>query len=158
MGMDVFGQQATSEVGKYFRRSAWGWHPLWDLVVDLCPWVAGCVASGHTNDGYGLDAEQSAQLAAELSEMLADQTVNAYIEKRNHTLASLPDIECQWCGGTGVRTDEDGQRAGLPEKQWGNGWFGKGVPQDDRRLYQVAVEEVEELVALLVGSGGCEVC
>ena len=32
MGMDVFGKNPTSEVGKYFRRNVWHWRRLADLV------------------------------------------------------------------------------------------------------------------------------
>lgn len=154
MGMDVYGNAPTAEVGEYFRRSVWGWHPLWDLVEDVCPWVLKAVPGGHYNDGEGLDAQQALRLADELAEMLADKTITRYIEKRNHTLAELPDVPCQWCEGTGVRTDEVGQQMKMPERNWCNGCDGKGFQQDSRRMYQVSVEDVEEFAEFVRHSGG----
>ena len=37
MGMDVYGKSPTTEVGAYFRKTIWGWHPLWDMCTDLSP-------------------------------------------------------------------------------------------------------------------------
>jgi len=157
MGMDVYGKQPTNETGEYFRRSVWGWHPLWDLLTALVPGLGEKVSKGHYNDGDGLDAEGATALADTLQELLDSGAVTEYIEKRNHTLADLPDVECEWCHGTGTRTDEVGQKMGMVERGWCNGCDGKGTVQDDRRMYQVALQDVQEFADFVRASGGFEI-
>jgi hypothetical protein len=154
MGMDVFGKAPVSETGSYFRRSVWGWHPLWDLCVDLVPYLGEAVQFGHSNDGDGLDAEGAAKLAQELGEKLADGTVERYCQTRDAAIAALPDEECRWCKGTGTRTDEVGVKFGYDVKGWCNGCDGKGKVRPFSTSYTVNVQDVEEWVAFLADSGG----
>ena len=157
MGMDVYGKSPLGEKGEYFRRSLWSWHPLWDLVTDLVPWVKDAVANGHTNDGDGLDAEQAAQLAIDLKALLESGEVVITLLDVGHHLADLPDVVCEWCKGTGVRTDEVGQSMGMAARGWCNGCDGKGTRQDDRRMYQVSVQDVREFAEFVRESGGFEI-
>ena len=62
MGMDVYGKNATSEAGKYFRRNIFGWPPLWGYCEYLAPELTSKVKYGYTNDGDGLNAEDSKAL------------------------------------------------------------------------------------------------
>lgn len=154
MGMDVYGKNPSGPKGEYFRRNVWGWHPLWDLIEEMVPWVPIKVASGHTNDGYGLDADDAAALAATLKGLLDSGQVAEYIEKRDHHLADMPDIPCEYCGATGTRTDEVGVKMGMDKKHWCNACDGKGTQQDPRRAYQVSIQDVAEFAEFVRQSGG----
>lgn len=70
MGMDVHGIAPKSEAGKYFRRNIWGWPPLADLCIETAPDVCANCEFWHSNDGDGLDAFQSAELAMALQARL----------------------------------------------------------------------------------------
>jgi hypothetical protein len=34
--MDVSGRNPTAEAGVYFRANVWAWHPIHDLIAELC--------------------------------------------------------------------------------------------------------------------------
>jgi hypothetical protein len=68
MGMDVFGRKPTNKQGEYFRNSIWGWHPLASYVCVVAPEFADHCENWHTNDGDGLNAEDSAALADKLQQ------------------------------------------------------------------------------------------
>ena len=157
MGMDVYGKKPTDEVGAYFRRNVWGWRPLWNLVEDLVPWVEQKVQYGHTNDGDGLNAEDSLALAMELRELLGNGTVDAYLRRRQAMLDAMPDEQCQYCEGTGVRTDEVGVKMRMDQKGWCNGCQGKGTIRPFETWYGTDRESVEEFVTFLEASGGFEI-
>ena len=101
MGMDVFGKKPTAPEGEYFRRNLWRWRPLADLCRDLAPDESRPCRNWHTNDGYGLNAKQALELAQRLGELVADGTASNYIAMRDAQLASLPDVTCPRCDGTG---------------------------------------------------------
>jgi hypothetical protein len=37
MGMDVYGKDAVSEKGEYFRNNVWYWRPLWNYCIEVAP-------------------------------------------------------------------------------------------------------------------------
>lgn len=160
MGMDVYGTAPTAEVGEYFRRSVWGWHPLWELVENLVPEIAVHVEHGHSNDGDGLDGDLSRDLANRLRELLKDGTVKAYVQARDEWLASLPMEVCEYCNGTGVRTDEVGRELRMPEKGYCNACANEPEPGKRRPFaawYSLYVDDVEEFVPFLEACGGFEI-
>jgi len=76
MGMDVYGEEPTSEQGKYFRNNVWWWHPLAQYCEHVAPELAKRCASWHSNDGEGLNAEDSIELANILqAEVNANRTM-----------------------------------------------------------------------------------
>ena len=87
MGMDVFGNNPTSEEGEYFRRSVWSWRPLAELVTELCPEETAACEAWQSNDGDGLDEAGAKKLAARLCDLLASGTVKAYCENLPADLA-----------------------------------------------------------------------
>lgn len=99
MGMDVYGLKPTSEVGKYFRRNVWGWHPLWDYCLDMHPDIAEKVKHGHSNDGDGLGSVNSRKLAKRLKNDVASGVAKKYIEDREAYLAQMPKQTCWLCKG-----------------------------------------------------------
>ena len=59
MGMDVYGIDPINAFGKIFRRNIWSWHPLWNYIQNEYPEIASKVKYGHSNDGDGLNREDS---------------------------------------------------------------------------------------------------
>ena len=111
MGMDVFGKKPKNETGEYFRNNIWWWHPLWEYCCVVAPDLCAKVENGHTNDGDGLNAKDSAALAGLLRKEIESGRTAAYEVTRKVTIDALPDEECPWCKGTGTRTLEPGKGA-----------------------------------------------
>src|SRR5262245_18574844 len=63
MGFDVCGRNPSNEAGEYFRNNNWWWRPLAVYACDVAPGVAGRCKHWHTNDGDGLNNEDSITLA-----------------------------------------------------------------------------------------------
>lgn len=172
MGMDVYGKNPTNEVGAYFRRNVWGWHPLWEYCENLHPEIAGLVKYGHSNDGDGLDAEKSLALANLLRLDVADGTTQKYINERNAYLAELARPNCELCDGTGIRTDAVAVDAGFPEKilapelaiilgrdkGWCNGCNGEGKKDAWETNYDLELADITEFADFLENCGGFEIC
>jgi hypothetical protein len=172
MGMDVYGKNPTDEVGEYFRRNVWGWHPLWDMCLDLFPELAGKVEHGHSNDGDGLNAVDSEALGDALDEAVIDGRIAEWVTERNGLVAALPMEDCGICDGTGIRTDEIGRQAGqhdkaLPSEQaivlgrefgWCNGCDGNGEKAPFASWYGVEVGDATDWAGFLRSCGGFEIC
>jgi hypothetical protein len=172
MGMDVYGNEPTSEVGEYFRRNVWGWHPLWEYVENIHPEIAELVEHGHSNDGDGLNASDSVRLAKLLQEDLGSGTASEYIAERGKMLADLPKEECRQCHGTGIRTDEAGVAQGMSERElspeiailtgrtkgWCNGCHGEGFNEPFATNYYLEEEDIREFADFLLESGGFKIC
>ena len=164
MGMDVYGAS-----GNYFRRSIWGWRPLADYIVDEHTSYAQFCNYWHSNDGDGLDADQSIWLADAMQEALEDGSALEYIVQRNADLARLPEETCAQCKGTGIRTDEVGIKFGWPDKiaergpragQKGscNGCGGAGTTPAWDTNYSLDVDDIVEFIDFLRKSEGFEIC
>lgn len=172
MGMDVYGKNPKSDAGEYFRRNVWGWHPLWEYVENKHPEIANLVEHAHTNDGDGLNATKSKKLAQLLFADLASGAVDEYVSERNKALSELPFHTCDNCEGTGIRTDEVGKNAGMPEKElepdvqiivgrekgWCNSCQGIGKREDFATWYYLEVEDVKDFAEFLQDCGGFEIC
>jgi len=176
MGMDVYGKAPIGEDGGYFRRNVWGWRPLADFCLQFCPEeTAGC-EHWHSNDGDGLDAAGAAALAIKLNALVEDGTAQAYVAMRDAEIARLPNLDCEFCDGTGVRTDGVGQKMRQPErmicaedgferdhprfgeKGWCNGCNGRGWVRPMACNYGLDVEDIIEFAGFLEQCGGFEIC
>jgi hypothetical protein len=177
MGMDVYGNEPTAPEGEYFRRSVWGWHPLADLVLDLCPEESVGCKYWHSNDGAGLGAKDAKRLANALAARVSSGHVAAYIALRNQTIADMANEPCDLCHGTGIRTDAVGRDMKQPEKMipadatwrgrphpragqkgWCNGCDGRGVNRPFVDSYRVEKDDVVEFIAFLQECGGFKIC
>jgi len=149
MGMDVYGKSPRSEVGEYFRRAVWGWHPL----AEFCQQFE--ISNGcnywHSNDGDGLDDEDASRLAADIRQAIANGEATAYIGQRNRELAEMPDEDCRICGGTGARlpVPEVG-----PGDQPCNGCNSTGKVRPWGCNYHLDVDDLNEFAAFLEDCGG----
>lgn len=150
MGMDVYGKNATSEKGHYFRNNVWWWRPLWDYCCAVS-FVAQQVENGHSNDGDGLDADDSRTLSETLWAEIDSGRTLAYEKAYNDRLAAMPDEECEHCHGTGKRFDAYVQGDC-------NGCEGKGSKRPFATWYPFTVENVREFAEFLKDCGGFRIC
>jgi hypothetical protein len=179
MGMDVYGKKPTTEEGKYFRRNVWGWRPLADLILGLCPVEARPCKYWQSNDGDGLNAKGAVKLADALDHHLESGDVAAWVTIRDAELKHLPNERCNLCRGTGVRRDAVGMEMKQPErsipattdvegatmqhpragqKGWCNGCDGRGWNRPSATFYGADESDVREFVTFLRGCGGFEIC
>lgn len=84
MGMDVFGQDPTDAKGEYFRNNVWWWRPLAAYIEETHPEIAAHCTHWHSNDGDGLNAEQSKSLAEKLRQDIISGRVSNY-KNANHS-------------------------------------------------------------------------
>jgi hypothetical protein len=172
MGMDVYGKAPENEAGEYFRRNVWGWRPLWTCVEYCAEDIASKVESPHTNDGTGLNADDSKELAKVLLEKVKDGTVLKWVEDFEQEKKNAPLEDCRICDATGIRTDELGMQAGHHDKKldddvakevgrefgWCNGCGGRGKNEAFMCSYGLDVECISEFAEFLENSGGFEIC
>lgn len=170
MGMDVIGKNPTTPVGEYFRRNVWGWRPLWNYCLDTFE-VSNAV-EGHYNNGDGLDEAGALLLAKQIRESLATGDAERYITERNDALAQLERPTCEWCAGTGIRTDEVGVAHKMPERELSpemasltgrthgfcNGCSGEGKTDHWDTNYQFDLEDIKQFAEFLENCGGFEIC
>jgi hypothetical protein len=172
MGMDVYGKKPTTDAGQYFRRSVWGWRPLWQYVENVHPEIAGLVKDGHSNSGHGLNGEKSAELASHLRTDITNGVVAEYVTARNQILAELPRDVCKFCNGSGIRTDAVGVENKMPEHQleeavaiilgrthgWCNACRGEGMTDNFTTNYFLDETDIAEFAEFLEGCGGFRIC
>jgi hypothetical protein len=165
MGMDVMGAS-----GSYFRRSVWGWRPLWDYCVETSE-VARNVEYGHSNDGDGLNGRNAKKLARELQEAVSDGSAQQYIVERNAYLAELERPVCKWCEGTGIRTDAVGIESGWDKRELSpemqiltgrthgscNACNGEGKTDAWETHYSLDIEDIIEFSEFLESCNGFEI-
>lgn len=170
MGMDVRGKKPSAPEGEYFRVNVWHWHPLWSYCCGVGPSVidAELASGGHYNDGAGLDAEDSVKLAALLEAELERGATEEYAVQRKSELAELPDHLCEFCGGTGIRTDSIGQINGMTTRLltqdqrvrlgrntgWCNACDGDGAIPDPVTMGSFEVSTVRDFAKFLRACGG----
>ena len=173
MGMDVIGINPAAEAGEYFRNNVWYWRPLWNYVIDVARDIVNDdVANGcHYNGGSGLNAEQAVALADRLDDEIASGRTATYETAYRARLAALPRSDCEYCDGTGVRTDEVGVDLGMPTKAlpveiaaivgrehgYCNGCSGEGRVDHPETGYPFDVRNVATFSEFARLSGGFEV-
>ena len=171
MGMDVVGKNAVSETGEYFRRNVWGWRPLWQYVEIMHKDLAEKVEYGQSNDGDGLNAEDSKDLAQRLLEDVKTKRAEEYVNQRNIWLSSLPRENCGICNNTGIRSDEIGREHGMHDKEltpevqvltgrthgYCNGCSGIGSKENWELSYSLDTDDLIEFSYFLRDCGGFEI-
>ena len=172
MGMDVYGKNQESEKGSYFRNNVWWWRPLWNYCEELHGDITNAVESGYSNDGDGLDAENALALGQRLLNDLATGVTAKYETEYREALAALPTSECNYCDGTGIRSDAVGIENGMPTRALSetdaiilgrthgdcNACHGHGKVQHFATNYPFAVENVREFAEFLIECDGFEIC
>ena len=159
MGMDVYGEEPRSEKGEYFRTTEAYWHPLADYVCVVAPSISSKCRYWHSNDGDGLNDEDSRSLAIVLREELSSGRTADYAQAFRKQQADLPMMECSLCRGTGTRNDEIGQRRREAEPTYGcNGCGGTGEMYDPQTWSRFQAGNVSRFAEFLEDCGGFEIC
>jgi hypothetical protein len=174
MDMDLYGVSPVTEDGTYFRANVWSWRPLWDLIVRYCPDVLSedDVVGGHYNDGYEIDAGQATEIAHRLELGLADGGITKYVVEYARQQSELPLVRCDYCDGTGIRTDNVGATQGMIDRElpestaivvgrqrgWCNACEGYGESESFLTWYHLDVNIVDEFATFCKNSGGFTIC
>jgi hypothetical protein len=133
--------------------------------------IAGKAGSGHYNDGDGLNADDAYSLGLALYDDVASGVTARYVAERNIELSNLPEVNCEYCDATGIRSDAVGVDMGMPTREldpvraavlgrthgWCNGCDGRGKNEDFATNYSLEVEDVREFANFLVECGGFEI-
>jgi hypothetical protein len=151
MGMDVYGKNPKSSAGEYFRNNCWHWRPLWRYCEYVAPDICKKVKYAQSNDGDGLGARDSKELAKTLETMLKTGQTKAYETAYRLQQEALPDEVCEICHGSGRRVD-------MSVANGCNGCAGTGKGRNWDAEYPFSVENVEEFVAFLKECGGFKIC
>lgn len=155
MGMDVYGKKPKKEVGEYFRRNVWGWHPLWQYCQNIHPEVADKVQYGHSNEGDGLGSRDSVKLAKLIKEDIRSGFAEEYIKERDKQLKLLPDENCAYC-------DENGNRVwtekGLQVVRQCNSCSGTKKVRPFDTWYYLNLQDIKDFAEFLENSGGFMIC
>lgn len=172
MGMDVYGLNPKNEKGEYFRNNVWWWRPLADYICETHPHIAEKCEHWHSNDGDGLDEDNSIALALALLDDIKEGKVEAYERSYNLWRASLPREACNLCDCTGIRNDKVGEDMGMPTKElspevqiltgrthgWCNACQGVGTTESWLSSYPFSSENVAEFAEFLRNCGGFQIC
>lgn len=172
MGMDVVGVNPKSEKGEYFRNNVWWWHPLWTYCENTHSDLTSKVEYGHSNDGDGLDDDDSRELGLRLLMDIERGTTAEYEQEYRNYLASLPLEKCDFCDGTGIRTDEVGVENGMATQELDeataillgrthgtcNACRGQGQTTSWDTNYPFSIDNVREFAEFLLDCGGFQIC
>lgn len=156
MGMDVYGINPSDENGEYFRNNVWYWRPLWDYCLDKYPAIAGKVKYGHSNDGDGLNAEDSYKLGLLLNQDLQSGIVKKYEQDYKNYVDNLPKDTCHICKGTKMFFYEDID--GNDQERECNNCDEEGLTQNDLHHYPFSENNVKEFAQFCIHSGGFKIC
>ena len=171
MGMDVVGNNPTTEAGEYFRNNVWWWRPLWNYCCEVSP-EARRVEHGHSNDGDGLNADDAIKLGKTLLVKIEVGHTAEYEANYNKERSVLPRVDCDLCNKTGIRSDGVGVQHGMPTKEldsvqasvlgrthgWCNKCDGVGTVEHWGTHYPFSVDNVQEFANFVIASGGFSIC
>lgn len=156
MGMDVYGINPVSEVGEYFRNNVWWWRPLWNYCLDKYPEVAGKVEYGHSNDGDGLDAQDSYKLGLLLKQDIESGVVHKYDLHYKEYVSSLPKQICNMCKGNKIYSYEDFD--GNDQERECTTCDNDGKIDSFESFYPFSVDNVKQFSDFCIDSGGFRIC
>lgn len=155
MGMDVIGKNPKAPEGEYFRANVWFWHPLAAYVCSIAPELCSKCEHWHSNDGCGLEASDSIQLADRLQAELDAGRTESYARIYQSEQEATPNEPCRICEGTGTRREVPECGAGdLKNGIKCNACDGEGYREAWSRNYQFSVEAVQKFATFLKTSGG----
>lgn len=167
--------------GYYFRNNVWWWRPLWNYVYETCGDILtnDDYNSCTYNDGHEIIEEKALMIAERLKVMLDLGHTHEYALSRGKVLDDMPDLECEYCKGTGIRkwdkkdveihiaaVDAIGEllsTAGVPipepktKEAKCNVCSGSGKVRPWETNYPFDVENVERFMLFAGSSGGFQV-
>jgi len=159
MGFDLYGKNASTKEGEYFRSSVWSWRPLASYVCGQAPDITSKCEAWQTNDGKGLNMADSIKLADMLQAEIDAGRTKQYEMIYRSEMERMPDVDCELCEGTGTRKAIPERGAGDP-KNGGipcNGCKATGHRRPVDTMYPFDAEHVQEFVTFLRGCGGFQI-
>jgi len=156
MGMDVFGKKPKSQKGEYFRNNVWWWHPLWDYCCSVDQTLEEKVPHGHSNDGDGLNAEDSRQLAFKLQEEIKTGRALEYVNAYEAARLALPKEDCTYCDENGERQWQ--QQNGESYNKICNVCSGTKKVDPWESSYPINLDNIKEFTEFLLDCGGFQIC
>ena len=157
MGMDVSGRKPTTKQGEYFRNNVWWWHPLASYICEVAPEIADHCDYWQTNDGDGLNAEDSAALADKLQQEINSSRTEQFALIHAAWQELTPNDPCDLCKGTGILRPPAAGECGAGDILIGikcNACDGNGFVPAFSTYYPFSVDNVRNFVAFLRGCGG----
>jgi hypothetical protein len=153
MGMDVYGSNPKSDVGKIFRRNVWGWHSMWEYIEHEYPDIAVKVESAHTNDGGQLQEDDCIDLSNRIDIDFKIGKIHIYVDECTKFLNSLPDVDCYACLGFGIT------RSGVFHLSKGvcRQCQGKGKARPYAYSYLPRIDDLVEFSMFLKSCGGFKI-
>jgi hypothetical protein len=164
MGTNVHGLKPKHSVGEQFGRNVWGWTPL-----------MGYISAEHKKfeklfEKNRLTELQANKIADALFDDIASGKAEAYADNFAKEIAGLPEVECDLCGGTGIRKDEVGMEKGMTDlvldprlaqqlrrvRGWCNGCFGWGKKKSSDSAYYLELTDLQEFAEFLRNCGGAK--
>ena len=139
--------------GTYFRNNVWWWRPLWLFVTGVCDDILteNDCQEGTMNNCHRISKTKADRIAKRLHRMIEDGSVKEYEEGYKEHLASLEQVSCDTCDGSGMRNDEVVQGKC-------NGCNGTGKKDDWAKSYPFEEENVRKFANFCANSGGFRIC
>ena len=158
----------TADHGVEFHRPPWGWQPLWAFCEERHNNLCDAVLYPYDADSSGLDADSSIALGHRLIEDIESGAADDYVNARRTIVSASPDMPCDVCGGTGVRTDDVGHDLGMIDfdlspdhadrlgrsQGWCNSCRGEGRLFAWEKLHDLKIRDIAEFALFLLDCGG----
>lgn len=177
MGMDVVGVNPKSEVGQYFRNNVWWWRPLATYCITIAPEVCDKLSPmdpdtvfeeneetvltdlWFTNDGFGLTADDSKELAEILIKEISDGNAAKYQKMYERRLENMPNECCDLCDGAGTVLREVAAAVGTEKVSRDcHKCESTGEMRPFVTNYPFSAANVLEFTAFLEDCGGFRIC
>ncbi len=159
MGMDVIGNEPKNKCGEYFCNDVWSWRPLATYVCEVAPEISAGCKYWQSNDGDGLNREDSIKLADLLQKEIDNGRTEKYARLRQSKIEQMPNEPCWLCDGAGTRKPYPEWGAGDPSKDGivCNLCEGNGYAQASDSAYRFCTQNVQGFANFLRNCGGFEI-
>lgn len=142
MGFDLYGMDASTKNGEYFRNNVWWWRPLWSYCHQMKLITNAQFRSGQSNDGYKILRRHAYKMGVKLLHLIEQGETQKYMDEYKKYQESLPLIACE-CKG-------ENKSCGLCDGTGQHRSWGSNYPFD--------IENVQNFAKFCMESGGFEIC
>ena len=156
----------TDNPGAYFRNNVWFWRPLWQFVVETCEdyMTVDEIDSGNSNSGHRISEETALYIAKQLSEKIADGTVDKrereWELRRAKAKAHNKEVRAEMDNISKECKDKHGSDlvpANYPEP-YNTQWQEAYSKEDWDASYPFSKENIKDFATFCMQSGGFEIC
>ena len=159
----------TDNPGAYFRNNVWFWRPLWQFVVETCEdyMTVDEIDSGNSNSGHRISEETALYIAKQLSEKIADGTVDKrereWELKREKAKAHNKEVRAEMDRITKECKDKFPIHAdklvpaNYPEP-YNTQWQEAYSKENWDASYPFSKENIKDFATFCMQSGGFEIC